>query len=82
LENKWESFDEEHDQLYEIWWTNIKLGLTNKAKGIWSGIDYQEHMIKIAKEVRLPSRDIKAMESDLQYMKINGFSEYIKKRDN
>ena len=81
MENKWESFDEEHHRQYKIWFDNIKLGLTKKAKGQWSGIDYQEHMIKIAKEVRLPHQDIVTMEKELKYMKENGFKAYMKKRE-
>ena len=78
MENRWEEFDDRHQKEYRYWIRNIQLGMSKRIKGEWSAAKYHEHMIQIAKEVRIPHQDIVSMEKELEFIKTNGFREYIK----
>ena len=69
MDNGWEVFDERHFREYQYWIKNIKLGITKRQKGEWNVAQYHEHMIKIAKEVRIPSEHIQELEKELIKLK-------------
>ena len=48
---------------------NIMYALYNTDSGIWTTIDYQKHMIKIAKQVVLSPKHIDEMQQKLDYDK-------------
>ena len=79
MDNGWEVFDERHEREYKYWIKNIKLGVAKRQKGEWTPVQYHQHMIEIAKQVRLPHQEILSMEKELEFIKKNGFKEYIKK---
>tara|TARA_Y100000593_G_scaffold20469_1_gene41080 strand:- start:94 stop:390 length:297 start_codon:yes stop_codon:yes gene_type:complete len=56
---------------FRYWVDNVIYSLKNKNDGLWDYIDYQSHMIKIARQVMLHSGDIKEMEYELECYKMN-----------
>ena len=62
---------EEHQEQFRHWVDNIMYALDLKVSGKWGYIEYQGHMIKIAKEVKIQSHYIQEMQEDLDRYKIS-----------
>jgi len=58
-----------HQEQFRIWINNIIYGLNKKTTGAWTELQRQDHMLKIAKQVELPDRDIWDMENNYHILK-------------
>ena len=58
--------NEIHREEFIYWIDNIIYALNNKTGGIWTYREYQEHMIRVAKQVVLSNKYICEMEYDLK----------------
>lgn len=64
-------YNDVHQIEFKYFTENIAYASYNKTHGDWTTIDYQEHMIKIAKQVLISPDHIDEMQQKLDFDKKN-----------